>query len=1063
MTQKLLDQAQPPAAEALSAPEAEVFVMPSSVSQQRFWMLDQLYPANSALNIPLAVQFDGPLDIEVLKRALNAIVARHEILRTSFATVDGVARQVIKSHVSIELPIIDLTAVREDKRTARIDEEMIAEAARPLSLAQAPVFRTVLLRLTPTYHVLMLTLHHIVGDGWSNGILVREVGVFYDALKHGKEPNLPPLAFQYADYALWQEEWIKSPQFQKQLDYWKDSLKGDLPVLDMPTDFPRQMGHTYTAYIESLLLPNALTDSLKRLCVDLDVTLFMVLYSTYLALLYRYTGQTEFMVGTTAANRNRSELEHLIGLFANPLILHPDFTGEISFRQLVVKMRDHSLEGFAYQEVPFEIVLENLQDKMSGGRQPMIQTHFLYQKAFMEPATYGDVTIKPLRSVSPGSTFELTYGIVERPEGIRLQMEYHTTLYKNATIRRLLRHFQRLLEAVVENPDTSISELALLTEEEHAKLEASVSAKPSASDPARTNVDPQSVLQTLQSRLTRHYRDEPGPRGASIEPPPGTTLVVLDRHLRLLPVGIPGGLYVGGVSSGAVPGNALVSGPRDVPTPIPLLHTDFVALNGEDGKIELLGRAKDFAQTNGFRINLRQIEAILAQAPGVAEAVATVFKQPTGGNQLVCYIITRPGLTPTEKELRAFLKGKISDFTLPAHILTVPLFPKDVHGDIVVELLPDPAQLVKPPTDEKIPLEAILYHQLIEIWKEILKVPSLTIEDNFFALGGNSLLALRMMGQIEKLSGRPLPLSLLLTGATIANLASYIVKANNESTEPMVAVQPKGSRPPLFFLHGDWAGGGFYCGRLSQQLGEDQPFYALPPYRSGKPTALTMQDMAAYHIAAIQEHRPHGPYVIGGYCIGAMLAIEMSRQLVQKGEKVSQLLLIDPPFWNTPWLRYVWPVVNVTGSALGWDLQKKIYYFDRYGVSFARWLKRSPENKIATLRRRLGFASTVSSSPITVGREPGEGEVEILTCLDYAVYFLAHRLYRSKALTVPATLFFPEEISPQRLAWIKDASQRARVKVKVEVLPGDHHTCITRHTPDLAEKIRVAIDEIGAI
>jgi len=676
----------------------------------------------------------------------------------------------------------------------------------------------------------------------------------------------------------------------------------------------------------------------------------------------------------------------------------------------------------------------------------------------MEPATYGDLTIRPLRSVSPGSTFELTYGIVERAEGIRLQMEYHTALYKNSTIRRLLRHFQRLLEAAVENPDTPVSELALLTEEERAKLGLPLSPKGASPEGARPDVDPQSILQNLQSQLNQQFRKAVSPHGVSIEPPSGAILVVLDRHLRLLPVGVPGGLYLGGVSSAAVPGNALVSGPLDTPSPIPLLHTDFVGRNREDGKIELLGRARDFAQFNGFRINLRQVEAFLLHHPDVWEAVAAVFPQPSGENQLVCYVVPRPGSSPTEKDLRAFLKGKISDFTLPAHILTVSLLPKDAQGEVVVELLPEPVLPSKSIQDEKIPLEAILYQQLIEIWMEILKVPSVTIEDNFFALGGSSLLALRMMIQIEKLCGRPLPLSLLLTGATIVNLARFIVEANNESAPPLVTVQAKGSRPPLFFLHGDWAGGGFYCGRLSQQLGEDQPFYVLPPYRLGKQNGLTLEEMAAYHIAAMREHTPHGPYLLGGYCIGAIVAMEVARQLVEKGEKISHLLLIDPALWGAPWLRWIWPMVNQVGNILKWDMQKKIYYFDRYGVSFSRWLRRSPRSKLTTLCHRLGFTGPVGSSPITAGREAGEGAGEILNRLDYAVYFLAYRLYRLKSFSVPATLYFPEETPPSRLSWVKGASERTPVKFTVEMVPGNHHTCITTHTSVLVDKMKKTLD-----
>jgi pimeloyl-ACP methyl ester carboxylesterase len=1053
MTNDLLESTLPKAAESPPAPESEVFVMPCSISQRRFWVLDQLYNGDSALNIPLAVELSGPLDIAVLERALNAIVDRHEILRTSFAQIDGVAKQVIKSEAQLSLGVIDLRNVPVEKRAERIDQEMIAEAARPLSLKSAPILRTVLLRLSPKENILMLTLHHIIGDGWSNGLLVREVGVFYDALLHEKPVQLPPLAFQYADYALWQEEWLKTPQFEKQLDYWRETLDGDLPVLDIPTDFPRQAGQTYTAFIESLLLSPRLGEDLKRLCVDLEVTLFMVLFATYVTLLFRYTGQSRFLIGTTAANRNRTEMEYLIGLFANPLILSPEISGDMTFRQLAARLRDHSLNGFAHQEVPFEIVLEKLQERKTAGRKPAIQTHFLYQKAFMESATYGDLAIKPLRSVSPGSTFELTYGIVERPEGIRLQMEYHTALFRNSTIKRMLRHFQRLLEAAVENPDTLVSEMALLTDEEHARLNSTPAPKEAIKETRRPAFDSQSIIGDLQSQLSKHRRASVDARGALIEPRSGVVLFLLDSRMRLLPAGVPGGLYIGGLSLEGVPATAQMTGPKDSTSPIPLLSTDFIGLYREDGKIELLGNARDFALVNGFRVNLRQIEDLLQQHPGVREAAATVFPQPSGDKQLVAYVVAESASTLVEKDLRAFLKGKISEFTLPAHIVPVGSLPKDTKGEVVPELLPEPA-LPQTRKDEKLPLEAVLYQQLIEIWTEILKVPTLTIVDNFFALGGTSLLALRMMTEIEKLSGRPLPLSLLLTGATISNLARHIVEANNESALPLVTVQANGSRQPIFFLHGDWAGGGFYCGRLSQLLGENQPFYALPPYHSGEPRILTLSEMASHHIAAMKERSPKGPYLLGGYCIGATVAIEMARQLAEAGDQVTQLLLIDPPQWLVSWLRWFWPLVDKTGNLLNWDIQKKIYYFDRYPVSFARWLKKPTNTKVATLLRRLGLARTVvGTSPITIGREIGEEDREILNSLDYAVYFLAYRLYRLRPLTVPATIFFPEETPPTR-AWVSRASERHPSKFAIEIVPGNHHTCVTRHTAALVDRIR---------
>jgi surfactin synthase thioesterase subunit len=603
--------------------------------------------------------------------------------------------------------------------------------------------------------------------------------------------------------------------------------------------------------------------------------------------------------------------------------------------------------------------------------------------------------------------------------------------------------------------------MAFLTEEERATLEPLWVAKGPVGEPARPGVDATLVLQNLETQLKKHFFEAATPNSVPIESPPGEILLALDGNLRLLPAGIPGDLYLGGFAPETVEESSLVLGPVDAATPIPLLRTEYVGRNCGDGKIDLLGRCEDFAKINGFRVNLRQVEALLSRHPGVLEVAAAAFKQASGEYQLTCYFVPKLGCAPTEKELRSFLVGKISDFTLPAHILSVLVLPRDVHGQVVAELLPEPAPPSKPSKDEKIPLEAILYHQLIEIWLDILKVPSVAVSDNFFALGGNSLLALRMMVQIEKLCGRPLPLSLLLTGATIANIAHFIVQANHESGEPLIAIQPKGKRLPLFFLHGDWAGGGFYCGRLSQQLGDDQPFYVLPPYRSGRTTVLTLEEMAAYHIAAMRERRPHGPYLLGGYCIGATIAIEMARQLVEQGEEVTHLLLIDP-LSGTPWLRWAWPVVDRIGNWRHWDLQQKIHYFDRSAVSFARWINKPARNKVTTLCRRLGLKIPAPSSPITAGLEVGEG-VEILTHLDYAVYFLAYRLYRSQPLSAPATLYFPEETPPARLSWVKRASERAPMPFTVEFLPGDHHTCITKYTPALVAKFRATLDGLGDV
>jgi pimeloyl-ACP methyl ester carboxylesterase len=279
----------------------------------------------------------------------------------------------------------------------------------------------------------------------------------------------------------------------------------------------------------------------------------------------------------------------------------------------------------------------------------------------------------------------------------------------------------------------------------------------------------------------------------------------------------------------------------------------------------------------------------------------------------------------------------------------------------------------------------------------------------------------------------------------------------------MIAFHAQGSRRPLFFLHGDWSDEGFYCGRLSQQLGEDQPFYALHPHRAGKETAMTLEEMAAYHVASIREHSPQGPYLLGGYCIGATVTIEVARQLMKQGEKVTHLLLLDPTPQG-PRLRGIWPWFDRGGDLLKWDLRKKIDCFDRYAVSFTRWLGMPLRSKVAALGRRLGLApklaASVDSSPMAAEFEAGPGGGgEELDSLDYSIYFLAFRLYDLKPLSVPITVYFPEEAPLSRFSWVKRTSQKFP-KVTIEMVPGNHRTCITQHTSVLVDKMKKTLDSL---
>jgi len=510
----------------------------------------------------------------------------------------------------------------------------------------------------------------------------------------------------------------------------------------------------------------------------------------------------------------------------------------------------------------------------------------------------------------------------------------------------------------------------------------------------------------------------------------------------------------------------IVSGPADVPTPRPLWKTGFLGRFGPKGDVELWGRAEDFVRVQGFRFHLLAVAAQLRLHPDVVEVAVTVHPQPHASTRLVAYVVLKPRSLVTGEMLRAFLKGRLSDFLIPASIQVVSALPRNAQGEIVAEQLAPPTTAGNSPPTGPVPMQALLHQQMIEIWERLLQTGGITITDNFFEIGGNSFLALRMMQEVGKLGGQTLPLSLLLTGATIADLARFILERTNDGSagEPVVAVQPLGHRPPMFFLHGDWVGGGFYCHRLAQHLGEDQPFYALPPFHLQdleEPRISTLQEIAAWHAQALRARFPKGPYVLGGYCIGATVAIELARLLILEGETVNHLFLIDPPLWGGVWLRGLWPWVEGLGDFRHWSLEKKIDVFDRRVVALNRWLRKPLSAKLATVARRLGLKRAKSASATNGGAEAKEdfGDAAILESLDFSTYFMSYRLHRLAPLSVPATLFLPESTSDQRRRGAIRASRLDRNKARVQIAPGNHTTCVTQHSAFLADKMIEALDD----
>ena len=443
--------------------------LPLSFAQQRLWFLQQLAPASAFYNTPVPLRLHGHLDRAALQRSLNELVVRQQVLRTVFNTEGDTPVQIIDAPAPVIIAEIDLTHLPTTERDVEVRLLMAAEAQRPFDLSCGPLFRVRLLRLALDDHVLLMTLHHIITDGWSIGVLVRELAAMYEAFAVGEPSPLPELPIQYADFAVWQREWLRGKVLEGQLSYWKQRLR-NLPTLQLPTDHPRPAIQTYRGAYEVLLLTKELREGLKALSRRLGATLFMVLLAAFKALLHRYTGQEDIVVGSPIANRNRAEIEGLIGFFVNSLVMRTDVSSDPSFLELVARVREVALGGYAHQDLPFEKLVEELEPERDLSRNPLFQVMFALQNAPMPPLELGDLRLSLMWFDTLATRFDLETHVWEEPEGLKVFFVYSTDLFGAATIKRMERHFQTLLEGIVANPETRLSELPVLSEAEKHQL-----------------------------------------------------------------------------------------------------------------------------------------------------------------------------------------------------------------------------------------------------------------------------------------------------------------------------------------------------------------------------------------------------------------------------------------------------------------------------------------------------------------------------------------------------------------------------------------------------------------
>ena len=1230
------------------ADDESVFVFPATPAQQRFWLLDQLQAGgNPALNLSLATRWHGPLDRPMLERALNEVVARHEALRTTFVFERGQLRQLIAPTLAVDLPLLeaaDFPEVTSDDLPAHLRKQ---EAQRPLDLRTGPLLRARLLQLAPREHLLLLTVHHIISDGWSNGIIMRDLCALYTAFVQNEPSLLPELTIQFADYADWQRARLEADDFAGQRDYWRKQLAGDLPGLDLPFDRPRLAAPNISGGMRSRLLPPELVRAATTLAAGESASPFMIFFAVFQVLLHRYTGQADFLVTSPSANRARAEFDPLIGLFVNPLLVRADLRGDPTFRQLLGRVRRVALEAFTNQDIPFELLL----DEFQAAR---LQVNFHYDAGLPEPATLPDgLTLESVPSVSAGTVYELGASVLEDAQGFRLEFEYNTTLFDPETIDRLLGHYQTLLESAVANPATTVSALPLLTGEEReqlgldekptdanapvgldirAPLVERVMAKPDAvaARHGRRELSCAELLARMESARNAnkssrvpsdldqaamwvaHWRarvDTPLPvviarspdvdaaiaaaaqamrewvglderdriascteAGAAateeigaallanallvyptpeiLAEPPAALAAWLEAEtisvacmaaatwnrlaaaiaarkirkparLRLVIAteGEPGEGSFGRVASERVNGGVWVCrrtvlenaggtialdgrplplasrrlrilDPRSrQPMPVAVIGELFAADAGKDptplgqlarwlpdGSLDRLGTADEQSYVRGFRLDPRRTEAALCALPGIRHAlVRPATAEP--GARFIAYILPdfAGGPLPSDAALRRLLREQgLPDPSVPA--LFIPI--KEIPLSATTGKL-DRAALPAPPQGELIashdPVQPYigLQLQLLAIWEDVLGVREIGIRDDFFDLGGNSLLAMRMLQRAELACGKVILPSALFRHPTVEHLAGEIAREVIDESPSLLHVNDAGTRTPFFYLHGDLSGGGFYSLKLSRALGPDQPFYVLPPQDIRLlPDAPSIEKMAAAHLAALRAVRPKGPYVIGGFCIGGLVAYELAQQIAAGGEPVEMLLIIDaaPEDKGLRGLRWL---SGAFGAVLRWDDHAKVDYFGRWVLwrgRLARWYGLNVKAQMQVIFRRISyrFARTRDrmrprfQSDAKEGVDSLESNTSIRRERDVPSVFLwASARYHPRPYHGPVALLLSEDVLHRgrnlSAEWKEVASE-----VTVHPLTGSHLECITAHVDTLAQTIESCLQGAAA-
>ena len=462
----------------LPSDDAAVFRSPTSFAQERLWFLDQFEPDSSLYNLMVTFRVKGTVSLAALQRSIQALVDRHETLRTVFGTEDGRPVQIVLPALRLDMTVDDLSMMAPAEQDAELSRRAQHEATIPFSLTRGPLIRVRFTKLSERDYGIFMSFHHIIFDGWSVGVFFRELNQLYTAYAQGQTLELPELAIQYADFAAWQKEWLQGEALTQEMTFWKEHLAGAPGLLELPSDRPRPAVMSFRGGREPSKFTAEQTNAIEALARRHNVTPFMLLLAAYEVFLARSTGQYDFVVGTPIAGRTRVELEPLIGFFTNTLVLRAHVEGDPTFAELLLRVRDTALNAFVHQNIPFEKLVEELQPERSLSYNPLFQVMFAYQNTPDQDVRLSDLELSEILTKRISAKFDLTLTCMKDEGKIEGSFEYNADIFDVETVKRMCANFVTLVDGIIAAPEQHISRLPIISAPELHRIVREWNANP---------------------------------------------------------------------------------------------------------------------------------------------------------------------------------------------------------------------------------------------------------------------------------------------------------------------------------------------------------------------------------------------------------------------------------------------------------------------------------------------------------------------------------------------------------------------------------------------------------